>query len=96
MFKRAKDKNKIKIVAIAMSGLKKELLPDVVADWQLTERHCSLRGQYNQPNEQLEAERELLRGGVRYIRESRAARCWRGQGWMPNVIVGRVARLYIT
>ena len=26
-------------------------------------------------NEQLEAERELLCGGVRYIRESRAARC---------------------
>ena len=34
--------------------------------WQLNECHCSLRGQYNQRNEQLEAERELLRGGVRY------------------------------
>ena len=31
MLKRAKDKNKIKIVASAMSGPKKELLPDVVA-----------------------------------------------------------------
>ena len=40
-----------------MSELKKELLPIVVA---VDKRHCSLRGQYNQRNEQLEAERELL------------------------------------
>ena len=28
--------------------------------WQLSKHYCSLRGQYNQRNEQLGAERELL------------------------------------
>ena len=59
--------------------------------WQVGKRHCSLRGQYNQRNEQLGAERKLL-----CIRESRAVRCCHGQGWMLNARVGCVARVFIT